>query len=344
MRRTMDAPPVQYVTTSDGFRLAYSVTGKGLPWVVVPAAHNHIQLMWRIAGIAPWLNGLAERFTLVQLDGRGQGLSTRGLPETYSQYDRVTDLEVVVDHLELAPAVLLAVGSAVHAAIRFAARRPDRVHALVLMGGAVTSAPWSPAMYYGLASGDWETFLRTLANSRQALEEPRITLGFLKRMTTQADFVQMASTWTKGSSVQEEVTNLRSPALVLHLPMMPREVSAELAASFARGSLVSIPDVVTPWMFGNFDVAIGYIEDFLRNLSAEDDTGDKRVAPSSCSLSHRETEVLHLVAQGKSNQQIANELVISLHTVKRHVSNVFHKTGVTSRAQAIVYAHDHGLS
>ena len=61
-------------------------------------------------------------------------------------------------------------------------------------------------------------------------------------------------------------------------------------------------------------------------------------------LSSREIEVLRLVAAGRSNQQIADELVISVNTVNRHLSNIFDKIGVANRAQATAYAKDHGLA
>jgi NarL family two-component system response regulator LiaR len=48
-------------------------------------------------------------------------------------------------------------------------------------------------------------------------------------------------------------------------------------------------------------------------------------------------------AEGKSNQQIADELVISLNTVFRHVSNIFGKIGATNRAEATAYAYRQGL-
>ena len=60
-------------------------------------------------------------------------------------------------------------------------------------------------------------------------------------------------------------------------------------------------------------------------------------------LSQREVEVLRLVAAGKSNQDIANELFISIHTVVRHVSNIFSKTGSANRTEAATYATRHGL-
>ncbi|MBI5946983.1 MAG: AAA family ATPase [Chloroflexi bacterium] len=61
-------------------------------------------------------------------------------------------------------------------------------------------------------------------------------------------------------------------------------------------------------------------------------------------LSTREVEVLRLVARGRTNQQIADELVIALNTVARHVSNIFDKTGAANRAEAATYAARHGLS
>jgi len=53
--------------------------------------------------------------------------------------------------------------------------------------------------------------------------------------------------------------------------------------------------------------------------------------------------VLRLVAAGKSNPQIAGELVISLNTVQRHVSNILGKTGLANRTEAAIYARDKGL-
>lgn len=60
-------------------------------------------------------------------------------------------------------------------------------------------------------------------------------------------------------------------------------------------------------------------------------------------LSERELEVLRLIAAGKSNREIASELVISEHTVARHVQNIFAKLGVSSRAAATAFAFEHDL-
>lgn len=60
-------------------------------------------------------------------------------------------------------------------------------------------------------------------------------------------------------------------------------------------------------------------------------------------LTAREVEVIRLLASGKSNREIAEELFLSPKTVARHLSNIFAKTGAGSRAAATAYAYDHGL-
>jgi len=66
-------------------------------------------------------------------------------------------------------------------------------------------------------------------------------------------------------------------------------------------------------------------------------------AADSHGLTERELEVLSHLAAGESNKAIATELVVSVRTVDRHVSNIFIKLGVSSRAAATAYAHQHHL-
>ncbi len=60
-------------------------------------------------------------------------------------------------------------------------------------------------------------------------------------------------------------------------------------------------------------------------------------------LTVREHEVLALIAQGLSNTEISQRLVLSPKTVRNHISNIYLKLGVPDRARAIVHARQHGL-
>jgi LuxR family maltose regulon positive regulatory protein len=65
--------------------------------------------------------------------------------------------------------------------------------------------------------------------------------------------------------------------------------------------------------------------------------------PADSVLTQREREVLRHIAAGESNHEIAQTLVVTLATVKRHVSNIFDKLGVSSRTQAVARARQRGL-
>jgi DNA-binding NarL/FixJ family response regulator len=80
------------------------------------------------------------------------------------------------------------------------------------------------------------------------------------------------------------------------------------------------------------------IEEFVRRPSPESFDGSGLAEPTS-----REREILELLARGRSNDEIAGELVLSRATVKTHVGNIFMKLGLRDRAQAVVFAYESGL-
>jgi DNA-binding CsgD family transcriptional regulator len=101
---------------------------------------------------------------------------------------------------------------------------------------------------------------------------------------------------------------------------------------------------------GDDDTAAFELDDAaaaFRALGAAPDLAavDALAEPSGPShgLSRRELEVLRLLAAGVTNKAIAAELVLSVRTVDRHVSNIFAKLGVSTRAAAGAYAHEHRL-
>jgi DNA-binding NarL/FixJ family response regulator len=81
----------------------------------------------------------------------------------------------------------------------------------------------------------------------------------------------------------------------------------------------------------------------FEELGAAPDAARLAPARAASPLTERELEVLRLVAGGRTNKAIAAQLVLSERTVDRHVSNIFAKLGVSSRAAATAYAYEHEL-
>lgn len=84
----------------------------------------------------------------------------------------------------------------------------------------------------------------------------------------------------------------------------------------------------------------GVAQRLISFFSAPGPAFSRRAFPE---LTEREEEILSLVAQGKTNQEIAKELFVSLKTVRNHVSNIFLKLQVADRAQAVIRAREAGL-
>jgi DNA-binding CsgD family transcriptional regulator/pimeloyl-ACP methyl ester carboxylesterase len=340
----MNAPPVQYVTTSDGYSIAYCESGSGSPLVFMPQPTNHIQIHWtEDTWVRPWLAGLAERFRLTQYDGRGQGLSTRGLPASFSFSDLRFDLEAVVDRVGLRSFILMGVQSRGHTAIRYAVEHPERVDALVLVSCLVSLADWPLHLLTPLAKQDWDAFLRSLAGLSTA-QDIEASVRRQKQYTTQADFLAIAQAEAV-SNVADLLPRLKTPTLVLHPREslnLPPEESMRLAAAIPNSRMVLIGGA-TP--LGDPVQGIEAIESFLGGIPSMVTAASQESAKADAAgLSARELEVLRLLAGGKSNGQIADELVISLNTVNRHVSNIYAKTGAANRAEAASYATRRGLA
>jgi len=81
----------------------------------------------------------------------------------------------------------------------------------------------------------------------------------------------------------------------------------------------------------------------LEELRAAGSTAAARVAPEPGTLTPREREILTLVAQGRSNGEIARQLFISAKTVSVHVSNILAKLGASGRTEASALARTRGL-
>jgi pimeloyl-ACP methyl ester carboxylesterase/DNA-binding CsgD family transcriptional regulator len=340
----MGAPPVQYVRTSDGYDIAYAATGEGRTFLVGLTTLSHVQLGWEYPVLRDWLRCLGERFRLVQFDPRGTGMSTRGLPDDVSIQDYVRDVEAVVDRLDLDQFLYYGVAPGNNIAVRYAIAHPERVAALVLSAAvSSTESARAPALYEQVAAQDWDVFLNSLVPRDRNPQDARKTVEILRQAWNQRDLVIQMRV-TASAPLEEVITGLRVPTLVLH----PRDyllISPEEGMKVARLAGAQFALIEGSSAFGAPEQGIALIETFLAGLApgvAMPSAG--LTTPPLEGLSARELEVLRLLAAGKSNQQIADALVISLNTVRRHVSNIFDKTGAANRAQATAYAKDHGLA
>jgi DNA-binding CsgD family transcriptional regulator len=91
------------------------------------------------------------------------------------------------------------------------------------------------------------------------------------------------------------------------------------------------------------ELALDAAREIFEGLGAKPDLARLAVSTDPHGLSRRELEVLRLVAAGKTNREIAAALVISEHTVARHVQNIFGKVGVSTRSAATAFAFEHDL-
>jgi DNA-binding NarL/FixJ family response regulator len=121
--------------------------------------------------------------------------------------------------------------------------------------------------------------------------------------------------------------------------MVSTEASQAAAAAIPGARLAIVDGHAMP---GDVDQTLDVIDRFLGDLLTHSSEVES-MQPPSVNLSGREVEVLRLIAAGRSNAQIADELVISQNTVIRHVSNIFGKIGAANRAEATSYAHRQGL-
>lgn len=335
----MDAPPVQYVKTSDGYDIAYSVAGNGPTLVAAGTGCDHLQLSWRYPGLRDWLPELAARFRLVQLDLRGRGMSTRGLPEDFAPEDFQRDLTAVVDRLGLDQFLLYSAAQPAPIVVtRYAIENPDRVSAVILSGAYRTSRV--PGLFDTVAAQDWQLFLQSFttlgATSPEAAGE---RLSIQEQAWNQEDFLANSRAIRAGG-LGELLAQLTTPILVLHARdyQYVTQEEAMQVARLARAQLALI-DGGDTW--GDLGQGIRAIESFVAGLG--DAAAPPPRIPNTGLLSQREVEVLRLLAQGKSNPQIAEALFITRNTVQNHVGSILIKTNLKNRAQAAVYAQQQGL-
>ena len=257
----MDAPAVQYARTSDGVNIAYTVAGSGRPYVEVPVATSHLQASLALRAWGGFLEQLAMRHRLIRLDGRGHGLSARDVSDL-SLDARVRDLEAVTEQLGLEQVVLQGSLNGCHPVIRFAARHPDRVSHLVLVGpvrrGADTFGPDAPRFFA-------ETTARAAGYT-----DPDDIAAFAEMMQQAASPEQrrnLLEAWAR-SDVTEDLRGVACPTLVIGSergPLPPVDLVQDVAARIPNSRLVLLRTM--PWL--DPTEALAAIDRFLAPVEPE---------------------------------------------------------------------------
>ena len=355
-------PRIRYATSSDGVSIAFWTLGEGKPLVCLAGGPwCHVE-SWYVPECRRWYERLAKNRMLIWHDLRGTGWSEREVPD-YSLEALVADVEAVVDRLGLDEFGLLGAADAGPVAVAYAARHPERVSRLVLWcSWARTSDLRSPRMeaWFRLMDQDWELTTDTCVHialgwsvgeaGREAAEHLR------ESVAPEAMRAALAAVGT--FDVTELLPRLKAPTLVLHrreIPWLPVDIARSLASRIPDVRLMVLEGEATAPYLGDSEAAASAIEEFLDETEAERTVrGEAGVSEAEQERAHlvraypdgltaREVEVLRRLTAGKTNNEIAEELYVSVRTVERHIANVYAKIGSRGRANATAYALTRGL-
>ena len=358
---------IGFCTAPDGVRIAYALVGEGPPLVKAPNWLTHLEFEWSSPVWRHWWEELAKDYTLVRFDQRGSGLSDRSVAEqTFDSW--LSDLSAVVDHLGLDWFALLGISQGGAIAAQYAARNPSRVSHLVLYGA------YARGRLKRGGSVEEHKALLTLTRAGWGRDNPAyrqlFTSRFMPGATTEQmgwfnDMQLVSTSGDNAASVMSVTSNIdvlpilqqiQAPTLILHArddAQVPFEQGRQLAALIPGSRFVGLDgrnhlllESEPAWR-----VALKEVRDFLNPVAERSDAAtatepvDARPpSPTPAGLTAREVEVLRLIAAGRSNRAIADELFITTNTVANHVKNILSKTASENRTEAAAFAVEHGLT
>jgi pimeloyl-ACP methyl ester carboxylesterase/DNA-binding CsgD family transcriptional regulator len=348
---------IRYLRTSDGVQLAWAEAGTGPS--LVKASHwlSHLEFEWESPVWRHWIRFFADHFRFVRWDERGCGMSDWNVGEL--SFERwILDLEAVIAAAAAPePFALLGVSSGAAVCAAYAARHPERVSRLLLYGGyargwAHRGSPEREREYNAivdLVRAGWgrdNPAFRQVFTSRfipGGTEEELSWYNELCRKTTSGGLAAELLQARAQVDVTSELGRVRAPTLVAHArgdAVCPIEEGRILAAGIPDAQFVELDSgnhvlLEGEPAWGRFKEAVLDFMGLPAPRSAED--------PAFGALSPREREVLTLVTEGLSNAEIGGRLSLSEKTVRNHLSSVFDKLGVWTRAQAMVFARDRGF-
>jgi len=342
---------IRFCTSFDGTRIAYAVTGEGPALVKAPHWLTHLEYEAEIPIWRRWIEKLSAGRTLVRMDARGCGLSDRDVREfTFAHY--VNDLEAVIDAVGLECFSLFGHSQGGAIAVEYAARHPQRVTHLALLGSYARGALQRglPAERVAeleaqlkLVEVGWgrdDASYRTMFSAQfapGATMEQMNSLSELQRRSAPAEnAVRLIGSFFV-IDVSESARRVRCPALVFHGRedrRVPFEEGRQIAALIpgARLAPLETPNHILVEQEPAWERFFAELDAFL----------PRPARPSFPGLTSREGEILERIARGLDNAQIAAHLGLSEKTVRNHITSIFDKLGVQTRAQAIVLAREGG--
>lgn len=348
---------IRFTHSADGTRLGWAVFGEGYP--LVRAAHwfSDIEYDWQTPMFRAWFDALGSRYRHHRYDGRGTGLSQRGDVEI--SLDRlVEDLEAVVDSAGLERFALWGQSQGGAVSIAYAARHPERVSHVVLLGafsrGGMRRNPTPQQIdamqaQVKLIEVGWgqqhEAFLQLFTSQifTNATPEQQHSFNELQRRCCSPQHAARLVSAYYHIDASPYLPQVRCPTLVLHCRGDMRAPFEEeglfIASSIPQAKLVPLESQTHIPVPGEtcYDRVFEELDQFLplNHVSA------KPVAFPD--LTPREHGILDLIARGLDNLQIAAHLSISEKTVRNNITAIFDKLAVENRGQAIVKAREAGL-
>jgi pimeloyl-ACP methyl ester carboxylesterase/DNA-binding CsgD family transcriptional regulator len=348
---------IRYLRTTDGVQLAWAEAGTGA--VLIKAANwlTHLEYEWESPVWRHWIQFFSDHFRFVRYDERGCGMTDWNVGDL-SLGRWIEDLEAVVEAAGTnEPFALLGISQGAAPCIAYATRYPERVSQLVLYGayarGVFQRGDSDLVREYRaitelvrLGWGKDNPAFRQVFTSRfipGGTDEQMSWFNDLCLKTASPENAAKLLDARAEIDITELLGQVRTPALVLHsrddgvVPILEGRI---IAAGIPGSQFVEL-DSKNHILQGNepaWERFCAAVLDFLGlgGTSAGEDRAFSRLSP-------REREVLALITEGLGNAEIAERLSISEKTVRNHVSNVFDKLGIWTRAQAIVLALDRGF-
>jgi len=350
----MSRQRIRYVRSTDGTRLAWADAGRGP--VIVKAANwlTHLEYdlespVWR-----HWLEFFSDHFRLIRYDERGSGMSDWDVDLSFDRW--MDDFERVVEAADLRdPFTLLGVSQGAAVSIAYAVKHPERVSRLILYGGyargwARRGHPAGQREYEAIVElvragwGRSNPAFRQVFTSRfipRGSDEQIEWFNELCRKTTTPETAATLLNVRATIDVLPLLSQVRTPTLVIHArndAVTPIHEGRILAEGIPGAEFVELES--ENHILLRDEPAWSRFRDTILEFMG---SAALRSDDVFGSLSPREREVLALLAEGLGNAQVAARLSISEKTVRNHVSRLFDKLGVWTRAQAIVFARDRGF-